>query len=64
MDYEFWKAAGTRAVRTMAECALSYIGTASRLHEVNWIGVLSSAALGGIVSILMAIATGLPEVQR
>ena len=61
MSAEFWKAAMIRAVRTMAECALAYIGTATMLHEVNWLGVLSSAAMGGVVSILMAIATGLPE---
>ena len=61
MSAEFWKAAMIRAVRTMAECALAYIGTATMLHEVNWLGVLSSAAMGGVVSILMAVATGLPE---
>lgn len=61
MSAEFWKAAMIRAVRTMAECALAYIGTATMLHEVNWLGVLSSAAMGGVVSVLMAIATGLPE---
>lgn len=60
---EFWKAAGIRAVRTMAQCAVTYIGTATMLHEVNWIGVASSAMMGGIVSILMAITTGLPEVN-
>ncbi len=60
-EVKFWKAATIRAVRTMAECALSYIGTATMLHEVNWLGVISSAAMGGVVSILMAIATGLPE---
>lgn len=61
MSAEFWKAAMIRAVRTMAECALAYIGTATMLHEVNWLGVLSSAAMGGVVSVLMAISTGLPE---
>ena len=63
MSAEFWKGAMIRAVRTMAECALAYIGTATMLHEVNWLGVLSSAAMGGVVSILMAVSTGLPEVQ-
>lgn len=61
MSADFWKAAMIRAVRTMAECALAYIGTTTMLHEVNWWGVLSSAAMGGVVSILMAISTGLPE---
>lgn len=58
----FWKAALMRAIRTMAQCALTYIGTATMLHEVNWLGVLSAAAMGGILSVLMAVATGLPEV--
>lgn len=61
---EFWEAAVTRAIRTAAECALTYIGTAAMLHEVNWLGVLSSAAMGAITSILFAIATGLPEVEK
>lgn len=59
----FWIAAGIRAVRTMAQCALSYIGAATMLSEVNWLGVLSAAVMGGILSVLMAIATGLPEVE-
>lgn len=61
---EFWLAAGDRAIRTAAECALTYIGTAAMLHEVNWLGVLSSAAMGAITSVLLAVATGLPEVTE
>ena len=57
----FIRAALIRALRTMAETALTYIGTAALLSEVNWLGVLSSAAMGGIIAILMAIITGLPE---
>lgn len=63
MSKKFWKATAVRAVRTMAESALAYIGTAAMLHEVNWLGVLSSAAMGGVISVLMAISTGLPEVK-
>lgn len=59
----FWEAALIRAVRTMAECALAYIGSAALVSEVNWMGVLSSAAMGGVVSLLMAVATGLPEAK-
>lgn len=59
----FWIAAGIRAARTMAQCALSYIGAATMLSEVNWLGVLSAAVMGGILSVLMAVATGLPEVD-
>lgn len=63
-DYkEFFKAAGVRAARTAAETALSYIGTAALVSEVNWLGVLSAAAMGAVVSVLLAVATGLPEVN-
>lgn len=60
---KFWKAAGTRAVRTAAECALAYIGSAVMFHEVNWLGCVSAAGMGAVTSILMAVATGLPEVE-
>ena len=60
---EWAKAAGIRALRTMAQAALSYIGDATMFGEVNWQGVLSAAIMGGIVSVLMALA-GLPEVEK
>lgn len=61
---KFWKAACVRAIRTAAEAALTYIGTAYMLNQVNWWGVLSSAAMGAVVSVLLALATGLPEVKN
>lgn len=63
MNKNFWRAVGIRALRTACETALAYIGTAALLTDVNWWGVLSSAAMGAIVSALLAIATGLPEVE-
>ena len=60
----FWKATLIRAVRTMAESALAYIGTAALMSEVNWLGVLSAAGMGGVLSVLMAVATGLPEAEN
>ena len=57
------KAAAIRAVRTVAQSALSIIGTSAVLGDVNWIMVGSAAALAGILSILNSIVTGLPEVQ-
>ena len=51
----FWKDAGIRAARTMAQTAVGVIGTASVLSEVNWKVALSSAALAGIVSLLMSL---------
>lgn len=61
----FWKAAAIRAVRTIAQTAVSTIGTSAVvLAEVNWGVVVSASALSGILSILTSIATGLPEVRE
>lgn len=61
---DFWKAAGTRAVRTMAQTALATIGTSSViLSDINWLNIVSAAILGGILSILTSVATGLPEIE-
>lgn len=62
MGAEFWKAAGIRALRTIAQTAVATIGTTAVIQDVNWIVVGSSALLAGILSILTSIATGLPEV--
>lgn len=64
MYKEFVKATAIRAIRTFAESALAYMGTAAMIHEVNWLGVLSAGAMGFVMSILMAVATGLPEVPK
>lgn len=60
---EFFRAAVIRGIRTFAECMLTYIGTAALLSDVNWIAALSAGAMGFIISILLAIVTGLPEVS-
>ncbi len=57
------KAAGVRAIKTVAQTALATIGTAVVFDEVNWIVVGSSALLAGILSILTSVA-GLPEVKE
>ena len=57
------KAAGIRAIRTVAQSALAVIGTAAVLGDVNWAVVGSTAALSGILSILTSIVTGLPEAE-
>ena len=63
MSKKFWKAAGIRALRTIAQTAIALIGTTVMLQDVNWIGVLSASALAGVLSILNSLVTGLPEVE-
>lgn len=63
MNKAFWKAALIRAIRTVCQTAIATIGTTALIEEVNWLLVLSSAALAGLLSILNSIATGLPEVN-
>ena len=64
-DKKWWKMAGARAIRTVAQSALAYIGTsATVLHDVNWLMVLSAGLMGGIVSILTSIAVGIPEYKE
>lgn len=60
----FIKAAGIRAVRTIAQTAVAMIGTSLVLSDVNWWAVVSASILAGILSILTSVATGLPEVDK
>ena len=64
MEYvaKWFKAAGIRALRTVAQTALATIGTSALLSDINWKVVISASVLAGLVSLLMSIA-GLPEVK-
>lgn len=62
MSKEFIKAAVIRCVRTMAQAAIATIGTTAMLQDVNWLAVLSTTVLAGILSLLTSLVTGLPEV--
>lgn len=62
-DWKTWaKAAGIRAIKTVAQSAIAMIGTAAVMAEVDWKMVVSAAVLAGIISMLTSIA-GLPEVS-
>lgn len=61
---KFLKAAGIRALRTVAQTAVAMIGTSAILSDVNWGIVISASVLAGILSILTSVATGLPEVDK
>lgn len=62
--YDFWKATGIRALRTICQTAIATIGVSAKvLSDVNWTMVISASLLAGILSVLTSIATGLPEVD-
>ena len=61
-NWKSWiKAAGIRAIKTVAQTAVATIGTSVAIGEVNWVMVGSAALLAGILSMLTSVA-GLPEV--
>lgn len=63
LNKEWAKAAGIRALKTVAQTAIATIGTSAALEAVNWGVVLSASCLAGILSLLTSIA-GLPEVDK
>lgn len=60
---EWIKKAGIRALKTVAQTAITTIGTTALITEVNWLVVLSASALAGVLSLLTSLA-GLPEVDN
>lgn len=57
------KAAGIRAIKTVAQTAIATIGTSVTIGEVNWVMVGSASLLAGVISILTSVA-GIPEVKE
>lgn len=63
-NWKLWiKAAGVRAIKTVAQTAVATIGTSAVMGEVNWLMVGSASLLAGILSLLTSVA-GLPEVEK
>lgn len=67
MDKAYWvkwiRAAGMRAIKTVAQTAIATVGTAAAMGDVNWKMVASASALSGVLSLLTSVA-GLPELQQ
>lgn len=63
MNLRWWKAAGIRAIKTVAQTAVAMIGTSAVMGDVDWIMVGSASLLSGILSLLTSVA-GLPELEN
>ena len=63
MSKEWWKAAGIRSIKTMAQTAVATIGSSAVISAVDWKVVVSASILAGILSLLTSVA-GLPEVDN
>lgn len=66
MDKEYWikwiKAAGIRAIKTVAQTAVGMITVGAAVSEINWMYVASVSAVAGVASLLTSLA-GIPEVE-
>lgn len=60
---KWWEAAGTRAIKTVAQAALGIIGSSLVISAIDWRLVLSASTVAGVVSLLTSL-TGLPEVEE
>ena len=60
---KWFKAAGVRAIKTVAQTAIAMIGTSALISDVDWIAVVSASVLAGGLSLLTSVA-GLPEIDE
>lgn len=63
MFKQWIKCAGIRALKTVAQSAIAFIGVGTVMSDIDWIAVASASLLAGILSLLTSIA-GLPELQN
>lgn len=63
LSKDWLKAAGIRAIKTVAQTAIATIGTGAVLNDVDWVMVASASAVAGILSLLTSVA-GLPELKE
>ena len=62
-NFKTWiRAAGIRAIKTVAQTAVAMIGTSVVFSEVDWVMVASASVLSGVLSLLTSVA-GLPELK-
>lgn len=62
MNTEWLKAAGVRAIKTVAQTFVATVGTSMVMSDVNWTMVVSASLLAGVLSLATSVA-GLPELQ-
>ena len=62
MPKKWWKAAGIRALKTVAQTATALISTSVFINEVDWVAVVSASTLSGVLSLLTSLK-GLPEIK-
>lgn len=60
----WFKCAGIRAIKTVAQTSVAMIPTGIVINEIDWITVVGTSLLAGILSLLTSVATGLPEVEE
>ena len=63
LSKEWWRAAGTRAIKTFAQTFVGSIAVGMAISDINWITVASVAAVSAVLSLCTSIA-GLPEIEE
>jgi len=63
MTRKWWKAAGIRALKTVAQTAAAMVSTGALMSDINWVAAASASVLAGILSLLTSLG-GLPELEE